>query len=244
MGHFKQYRWLLAALFVGIGVIVVIQGARLELRNPRSNAEDETALSVLAIGAIVVGAGVGMPTWRPAIVIVSALALPVVGWCLLVSCYWLALLQSRWPSQEQMVPSGYALIPEARQIDDLLGPALHELSNYTEPDTADWITEVLFDGRYELTMSVRVRVNRSSGDVTEIVGNRKFWLYEISSIRDGREASFSGAGQREFGVGEWQRIVKAGGDFSAIGIKLDRGHPVSGFESYRAVFSNGIQMRR
>ena len=33
--------------------------------------------------------------------------------------WYVYLFANRWPSQEQMVSSGYAMIPEAQQIDDL-----------------------------------------------------------------------------------------------------------------------------
>jgi hypothetical protein len=244
MGWFTRYRWLLMAAVVGIGLVTVIEGGRLETRNPQSNLEDEVALSFLAVGMCLIGAGVSLPSGRPMLVILSAITFPAIGWLLLVLCYYVALSQDRWPSQEQMVPSGYEMILEARQIDDLLGPARHQLANYTEPDIAEWQTEVLFGGRYELMMTVSVRVDRGSGRVTEIVGEPRFMLSEITEIWNSREVLYGGPGQREFGVDQWRRVVKAGGDFSVIGIKLNYNHPVPGFESFQAGFSNGIQMRR
>ena len=50
------------------------------------------------------------------------------------------------------------MIPEARQIDDLVEPAWHKLSNYQEPDLAQWQTEVLFGGK-----NTSCRCGRRSG---------------------------------------------------------------------------------
>jgi hypothetical protein len=153
----------------------------------------------------------------------------------------MAQYYSRWPAQEQMVSSGYRMIPEAQQIDDLLGPAWHSISNYQEPDLAEWQTEALFAGRYELSMWVSVRVDRNSGRVAGVVGEPRFRLLEIEEIRNSREVSYKD--QREFGLDQWRQVVRAQGDFSAIGIQLDRSRPVSGFDRYKALPRGGIQMR-
>ena len=181
--------------------------------------------------------------WRPIISVLIGIVFPLVGWWLLLSVYYIGLYHSRWPTQEQMVPSGYRMIPEATQIDDLLGPAWHRLSNYQEPDSAEWQTEALFAGRYELSMRVRVQVDRSSGRVTEVVGEPRFLLLKIKEIRDSREVRYDGNHQREFGVDQWHQVVRAKGDFSVIGIQLDRNNPVFGFDRYTAVTRTGIQMR-
>jgi hypothetical protein len=78
------------------------------------------------------------------LLIASVLVIAVIGavmleFCGLAPLYWaLAWLNGDiWPAQEVMVRSGYALIPEAKQIDDLFGPAWHRVSNYTKPDTVE-----------------------------------------------------------------------------------------------------------
>jgi hypothetical protein len=236
-------RCLLGVTALGIGLATLITGAWLETRNPRSNVEDTIAWWVLAAGMFLLGVGVSLPFARPIISVLIGIVFPLVGWWLLLSVYPLGLHHSRWPTQEQMVPSGYRMIPEATQVDDLLGPAWHRLSNYQEPDSAEWQTEALFAGRYELSMRVRVRVDRSSGRVTEVVGEPRFLLLEIKEIRDSREVRYNGNHQREFGVDQWHQVVRAKGDFSVIGIQLDRSNPVFGFDRYKAVTRTGIQMR-
>lgn len=128
------------AAIVGSGIAIVIVGAWLETRNPRSNLEDDVAWCLLAAGMCLIGAGIGLPSARPTTVILSAIAFPTAGWWL-VFAYLAAMFFNRWPSQVQMVRSGYAMIPEASQIDDLVGPARHEVCNYQEPDIAEWQTE-------------------------------------------------------------------------------------------------------
>jgi hypothetical protein len=238
-----RYRRLLAVAALGIGLATVITGAWLETRNPRSNAEDIIAWRVLAVGMFLLGVGVSLPFARPIIAVLIGIACPIVAWWLLVCAFWIALYYNRWPAQGQIVNSGYQMIAEAKQIDDLLGPAWHQLSNYREPDLAEWQTESLFGGRYELSMRVSVRVDRSSGRVTEVVGQPQFRLVEIKEIRDSRQVSYNGNRQHEFGLEQWHQVVKAGGDFAAIGIQLNRNNPVPGFDGYRAAPRNGIQMR-
>ena len=242
MARLIDRRWLFAAAVVGIGLVTAIVGAWLETRNPRSNLEDDLAWLVLAAGMCLIGAGVSLPFARPAMVILSAIAFPVAGWWLLVFAYWFAMIFSNWPSQEQMVRSGYAMIPEAKQVDDLLGPAWHEVCNYREPDIVEWQTHAPFAGRYELVMIASVRVDRRSGRVTEVIAAPRFQLLEIETT-DGKRTTFRQAGQREFGADQWRRVVKAGGDFSVIGIQLNYDCPVPGFERYQSQAPNGIRMR-
>jgi hypothetical protein len=234
-------RKLLAGALVGVGLVTTIVGLRL-IGNPRSDLEEHAALYVFAAGMCSIGAGVSLPFARPIVVILAAIASPAVGWCLLMFAYFVALDLSRWPSQEQMVPSGYRMITEARQIDDLLGRARHQISNYQEPDIAEWQTDALFGGRYELLMTVGVRVDRRSGRVTEVLGAPRFSLMEIEKIQGSQEVMYRPANEHKFGADEWRQVVKAQGDFSVIGIQLDRTNPVPGFDSAQGLAPNGMRM--
>jgi hypothetical protein len=239
----SRLRRLLAAAAIGIGVVMVIAGAWLETRNPRTNSADNVAWCVLFAGMFSLGIGISLPFRHPIVVLLIGIASPVVGWFLLECAYCVALSYDRWPSQERMVPSGYQMIPEAKQIDKLFGPAWHELSNYEYPDIAEWQTDAFFGGRYELEMSVKVRIDRHSGKVTNVLGEPHFILLEIREIKDLREVGYDGNHQREFGADEWRRIVNANGDFNAIGIQLNQNRPLADFEKYRAEPRYGIQFR-
>ncbi len=147
-----------------------------------------------------------------------------------------------WPATKQTVPSGYAMIPQARQIDDLFGPAWHSCSNYRHPDTVEWISEAYFAKRYQLVMVVRAKVERPSGKVIEVVDEPRFILMKIEEVTGGGGTSYDGASQREFGANEWAKVVKAKGDFGVIGIELNYNDPVPGFEGLIAHPRNGVQM--
>ena len=177
-----------------------------------------------------------------AIVLVAVPGFLVIVYCGLGLFYWVCVFADRWPSQETMVQSGYSLIPEARQIDSLFGPARHQTSNYKEPDIVEWQTEVQFAGRYDLTMLVHVQIDRRSGMVLGVLEKPRFILAEINKVNvdPNGVVSISYGESHEFGLAEWQKIVAAKGDFSMIGIHLDRNSPIPNVGKARP--GNGIQM--
>jgi hypothetical protein len=89
-----------------------------------------------------------------------------------------------------------------------------------------------FYDRYELTMQIPVTLDDTRRKVISF-GEPQFTLLEISQV--GKNAngqmhvSFSAEGLRRFGASEWNRIVDAGGDFSAIGCRFTTNRPVFGF---------------
>jgi hypothetical protein len=243
LSRVTRHRRLLAVAVFGIGVATLIAGYWLESRNPRSSVEDTAAWGILGVGMFLLGVGATLPFARLIVAVCVGIVVCSVAWWLLVIAYWIALYYSRWPAQQEMVSSGYRVIPEAKQIDELFGPAWHKLSNYQEPDIAEWQTEALIPPRYELSMWVPVRVDRNSGQVTEVIGKPQFRLVEVAEIRNSREVQYKGDHPYEFGLEQWHRVVGSQGDFSAIGIQWDRNRPVPGFDSYKAAPRNGIQMR-
>ena len=163
----------------------------------------------------------------------------------LAALYWVSVWFQRWPAQETMVRTGYSLIPEAQQIDDLLDPAWHKVCNYTEPDTAEWQSVALFGGRYELTMAVHIQIDRQSGKVTKVLDKPQFTLAQVTSIEvrdDGTIGSIYYGESHSFAQAEWQKVVAAKGDFSVIGIRLVQGKPVANFDAYRNSPPNGMQV--
>lgn len=232
-------RWIIAVPIAVIGAVILFRGFYLETRNPRTNAEDNFAWFVLALGTSMTAAGVAIPFARRWVVVLIAFVSPFLAFSLAVVAFWITMLSNRWPSQQQMVTAGYPMIPQAKQIDHLFGPAWHQTSNYQEPNVVEWITTALFAGRYELTMRVHVEVDRL-GNVSKVIGEPRFMLGEVARV-EGREVSY---GQwHEFGAEEWEKVVKAKDDFSVIGIRLDRDNPVHGFVEYKKMVRNGIQMK-
>jgi hypothetical protein len=156
------------------------------------------------------------------------------GW--LTGCGWYPHYSNEI-DERKAVKSGYTQLPEARQIDELIGEADHFISGPKNTASGlEWCTDVYFGGRYELGMRVDVEVDAATSKVTRFIGRPKFYLHEVGSVDilpDGR-TSVSYRSQHEFGADDWAKIVKAHGDFSAIGIQLDRDHPIANFESYVA----------
>jgi hypothetical protein len=91
-------------------------------------------------------------------------------------------------------------------------------------------------------MTVGVRVDRKSGSIIDVLGKPQFRLMEIQDIPETRAANYRPGGQREFDAADWQRIVRAKGDFGAIGVQLNHGNPLPGFKRYMAFPRNGIRM--
>ena len=131
------------------------------------------------------------------------------------------------------------MIPQARQIDELVGRADHSVMNEGD-DTEEgvkeeWISEVYFNGRYELVMTVDIRVDRRTSSVSKVIGTPSFHLHEIESVEmlSGGRASISyrESAQRDFSSAEWQRVVEAKGDFSVIGIQIQKAPPIDNFDA-------------
>jgi hypothetical protein len=163
----------------------------------------------------------------------NLLAIPLALLVAIIACTsgYIANLDER-----KAVKSGYSKIPQAKQIDELIGEADHFISGYKNTDPGlEWCTDVYFAGRYELGMRVDVEVNRSS-EVTKVIGEPKFYLSEVARVDvgpgDGVSVAYQPSGHREFGAADWEKVVKAKGDFSVIGIKLNRSSPVPNFDKY------------
>jgi hypothetical protein len=146
----------------------------------------------------------------------------------------------------QAVKSGFKKIPEAMQVERLFGEADHFIS-YSGPNVKqDWNTVVFFYGRYELTMQVDVKTNAAFSEVTEVVGEPKFYLLEIKEITgaDAGGARYNGSAQRTFGLTDWKKLYDAKGDFSVLGITIHKDRPVDNFDRFvRGVKEPRIRVR-
>jgi len=183
-----------------------------------------------------------------AFVVVSLVITAVVlEFCGLAPFYW-ALYWFHgdlWPAQEAMVRSGYTLIPQARQIDSIFGPAWHQVCNYTEPDTVEWQSTTQIAGKYELTMVVSIEIDRHSGAAKKVLNKPQFVLARVVAITlrpDGTVGSISYGESYSFDLVDWKKLVAAKGDFSAIGIQLVSGKPVANIDTYQKSPRNGLRM--
>jgi len=130
--------------------------------------------------------------------------------------------------------SGIKTIPWPRQMEALFGEGDHILIHYgTETNSKDWHSTVYFYGRYSLTMTTEVRIDWKERSVQEVLSAPKFYLHEVEAIiRDsvGPGASFSH--QWIINETDWDKLVKAKGDWSALGIPVRTNDPVPDFDAY------------
>lgn len=92
------------------------------------------------------------------------------------------------------------------------------------------VTAVLY-GRYELTMQLPVDFDQSRRHVVGY-GEPNFYLLEVKSVSRDGVISFNSRDQKTFRGAGWQKIVKAHGDFRAIGYDMVTNQPVPGFTDH------------
>ena len=150
---------------------------------------------------------------------------------------------------KKAIQSGLDTIPEARQIEELLGDSDHFISYHGSRSVGnDWNTKVFFEGRYVLTMQVPVKMGYQFNKVLKVREEPKFYLSEIEEVEyygpknESIGVSYRSSGQRDFTAAEWAKVYKAGGDFSVIGVNLKRNQPVKDFEKFvKSVRGNHIK---
>lgn len=141
---------------------------------------------------------------------------------------------------KKAVRSGLKMIPEAKQIEELLGDSDHFISYSGSRSVGNnWNTEVYFYGRYVLTMQVPVRMGYEFDEVLEVLDEPKFYLVEVRSIEFYGNDNNPGASFEQgddypypFTAKDWAKVYQAKGDFSVIGIDLKKDQPVKDFEKY------------
>jgi hypothetical protein len=170
----------------------------------------------------------------------AAISLLLAGWTILITLLRTGLSGAGFYDQLPSESSGYVVIPQAKQIDDLLGPARHYWSNFSSRGRVQWFTETIFPGRYELTMWADVEYEPETGKILRVIGEPRFRLQEIEAVH-GNQALYSKG--VEFGASAWQRVADAKGDFSVIGIEVDRANVIPGFAAYQNLPRNGVQFK-
>lgn len=85
-------RWILAITIAVIGLAVFVYGIHLETQNPRTNAEDDFAWFVLAVGTAMTAAGIAMPFLRLKYVAVVAVVAPPVAFSAAVVVIWTLII--------------------------------------------------------------------------------------------------------------------------------------------------------
>ncbi len=132
------------------------------------------------------------------------------------------------------VKSGFSKIPEALQIESLFGEA-DQFISYSGPYVPQkWNTVAYFDGRYILSMEVEVETNSEFSEITKVVGEPHFFLWEADQIvieADGQPDTKYSRDLR-FGLSDWKKVFAAKGDFSVIGITIKKDQPLANWDAY------------
>ena len=132
---------------------------------------------------------------------------------------------------QSFAANGVAQIKPASQMDAMYADCRHFIT-YGPNNVSIWNSVAYFDGRYELTMQVPVQISSStSGRMT---GQPQFHLREVSAVSVDPDGQVGAKFSREFvfGLAQWKNVVDAGGDFGAIGFKMNTGAPVKDFEAH------------
>jgi len=127
------------------------------------------------------------------------------------------------------------VVDPALEMEQFFGEADHFITFPESTVGHEWHSVVYIHGRYKLHMKVHVELNNSTYRVEGMLDEPVFYLFEMDhrdSGGSGDQVGMAFKGQSVFGIEEWRRLVDAGGDFSAIGIKVVPDNPVPGVEAY------------
>lgn len=160
--------------------------------------------------------------------LMGALCLLPIAVFSLCGLYYLPVVGTFW--HQNFAANGVAQIEPAAQMEAMYGDCRHFVT-YGQNNASRWNSVAYFDGRYELTMQVPVRIwSSTSGEMT---GQPRFFLNEVSDVAKlpSGQLSVSYSQSLEFGPAEWKKVVAAKGDFGAIHFKTKTGG-VKNFDAY------------
>ena len=134
-----------------------------------------------------------------------------------------------WATYEMTIRNAHADLPLAKEF-AVLFPGTAEAITYFPSDKPLWRAEAGVHDRYCISMRFPI-THSASGTHSSQAGEPKFVLAEIESIRrlsDGQlDITYGKA--REFGLQEWNVLVKAKGDLSSLGIEVITDKPIADF---------------
>jgi hypothetical protein len=140
-------------------------------------------------------------------------------------------MELNWQKQEElMLVNGLRTIPYLRDFNRTFTNCFEHRWYSHEPTIPHrWKWQAPLYGRYALGMLVPFRIDAT---LTNVVSHDPpefhFMEYYESHERDRSPNHYREI--RTFGAPEWKRFLDAGGDLSAIGIKIETNSPVPGFE--------------
>ena len=135
---------------------------------------------------------------------------------------------------EEAISSAKESVPAVREFTDLFPESIHLITYYNgRMGKPTWTSTVGLHGRYVLHMQFQVKFNRA-GTRIESYTSPQFYLEEVESLSIDKmsESITPGEIDMSFGTVDWDKIVKAKGDLSALGISVKKAQPVPGFEEF------------
>jgi len=138
------------------------------------------------------------------------------------------------------------------QIEEMFPITTHYIANFVfDGNEGDFHktmgSEAWFGDRYHLTMRVPVELDRNDKTITSLRGEPTFILQELEALANNASAGgrVDPVWRREhrFDLAAWNKLVAAGGDFSAIGIEIDPTPVIDAAKYVRQWFGHMRQYR-
>ncbi len=141
-------------------------------------------------------------------------------------------------NERDLVKSGLHTVPHVDEIkaifrnDPVDSSVWQNGLDLTKPGI--WHTEVHFGGKYVLAYQVKVKIDDKNSRIVSIVSEPMFYLSAVSKVFHTSSGNVGADFEPRWTLGEkeWNKIVAAKGDFSAIGIHLDTSCPFRVFKEY------------
>ena len=148
---------------------------------------------------------------------------------LLVSLFVIGCGETIEKRYSNAITAGRSTVPIVKQFHTLFGPSVHDSILYFDGSSGEtkWSSDSILAQRYHINVQIPITVS-TDGRAVSAKGDATFLLVEITQVeREGSAVkSRFGKTQEHFGPSEWELLVKSGGDFGALGMKLDLGSPV------------------
>ena len=146
--------------------------------------------------------------------------------CVLVSCG-----RVNPEVRKECIKSGIKKISYVRQAIEVFGQGEHNINKYGKPmDSHEWVTEIAFLPRYQLQLSVKVKISNDFRKVIEVAGEPKFTLIEYSKIHDPPGIHGDVGQTYEFGQKEWNEMYQNKSYIQKLNLK--NGPTLKNFEAF------------
>ncbi|MEO8257858.1 MAG: hypothetical protein ABI868_10985 [Acidobacteriota bacterium] len=135
-----------------------------------------------------------------------------------------------WLGYERTVRNAHADLRLAKEFAALY-PQATEGITYFSSDKPAWRSEAGIHDRYCLSLRLPITIS-ASWTHSSPAGEPHFFLAEVAFVQrlSGNQFSISyGKTHKEFGLPEWNTLVKSHGDLSTLGIEVIKDKPIADF---------------